>query len=103
MTSAPRLSCPSLNIHYTENCLLSTTYGLQGSLDCLMFVTTDRIVDADVDLLGQLNQGNIILNDLAGVLLVNDDLGQVEGLLLKDRLTLYEVVVVSNDNLASHL
>ena len=68
-----------------------------------MFVTTDRIVDADVDLLGQLNQGNIILNDLAGVLLVNDDLGQVEGLLLKDRLTLYEVVVVSNDNLASHL
>ena len=68
-----------------------------------MFVTTDRIVDTDVDLLGQLNQGNIILNDLAGVLLVNDDLGQVEGLLLKDRLTLYEVVVVSNDNLASHL
>ena len=68
-----------------------------------MFVTTDRIVDADVDLLGQLNQGNIIFNDLAGVLLVYDDLGQVEGLLLKDRLTLYEVVVVSNDNLASHL
>ena len=68
-----------------------------------MFVTTDRIVDTDVDLLGQLNQGNIILNDLAGVLLVYDDLGQVEGLLLKDRLTLYEVVVVSNDNLASHL
>ena len=68
-----------------------------------MFVTTDRIVDADVDLLGQLNQGNIILNDLAGVLLVNDDLGKVESLLLKDRLTLYEVVVVSNDNLASYL